>query len=139
MLTSPQSKGNLLLSFINFTVYFNVISTFITEYLFQILCQSAREHLEPGVSFTNILLEPFSYKSDLHSFSLVTVWLCNFLAKNIGAKGTPKVLVKLTTGVNFITILLEHFSYKSDLCSFSQVTVWLCNFLAKEYWHKSCW
>jgi len=33
---------------------------------------------KPGVKFINILPEPFLYESVLPSFSLVTVWLCNF-------------------------------------------------------------
>ncbi len=35
----------------------------------------------PGVNFINILHTPFLYKSVLGSFSLVKVWLCNFLAQ----------------------------------------------------------
>jgi len=35
----------------------------------------------PGVNFTNILQAAFSYESALHSFSLITVWLCKFLEK----------------------------------------------------------
>jgi hypothetical protein len=38
---------------------------------------------------------PF-YETILHSFSLVTVWLCNFWCKNIGAKAARKMLMKLT-------------------------------------------
>jgi len=34
-----------------------------------------------GVKFINILLVPFSYQSILCSFSLITVWLCNFWAQ----------------------------------------------------------
>jgi len=45
----------------------------------------------PGVNFINILLSPFSYESVLHSFSLVTVWLCNFFGARILAQ---KLLVK---------------------------------------------
>jgi len=60
-----------------------------------------------GVNFINILCSNFLYKSALRSFSLVKFWLCNFLAqkywrKNIGAKGSSKMLVKLTTGVGQI-------------------------------------
>ncbi len=38
----------------------------------------------------------FSYKSFLHSLSLITVWLCDFCRKNIGAKAARKILIKLT-------------------------------------------
>jgi len=39
-----------------------------------------------GVNFTNILLKTFLDKSGLHSFSLFTVWLCNFLAQEYRCK-----------------------------------------------------
>jgi len=45
-----------------------------------------------GVNFINILRVPFSYQSYLRSFSLVTVWLCDFLAKAV-----RKMLMKLFT------------------------------------------
>jgi len=55
--------------------------------------------------FHQVLHITFLYKSALClcSFSLITVWLCNFLAqkywhKNIGAKAAHKMLIKLTTG-----------------------------------------
>jgi len=44
----------------------------------------------PGVNFINILLEPFSHKSVLRSFYLVTVRFCSFWRKNI----VTKLLVK---------------------------------------------
>ncbi len=34
-----------------------------------------------GINFVIILLGPFSYTNVLSSFSLVTFWLCNFLAQ----------------------------------------------------------
>jgi len=43
----------------------------------------------PGVNFINILHAPFSYKSALHSFSIITVWLCNFLAQEYWRKSCP--------------------------------------------------
>jgi len=54
--------------------------------------------LTAGVNFINILCVCFAYKSALHSFSLLKIWLCNFWQKNIGAKGACKMLMKLTTG-----------------------------------------
>jgi len=46
--------------------------------------------LTAGVNFTNTLLVPFSNKSALQSlesfFSLITVWLCNFLVKEYWCK-----------------------------------------------------
>jgi len=57
--------------------------------------------LTASVNVINILRWPFLYKSVLHSFSLVTVWLCNYLEQeywNIGAKAAHNMLIKLTTG-----------------------------------------
>jgi len=42
--------------------------------------------LTTGVNFTNILFEPFLYKGALCSFSLLTIWLSNFLAKEYWPK-----------------------------------------------------
>ena len=49
--------------------------------------------------FINILCSPFMYESALHTFSLVTVWLCSFLLQEIGAKAACKMLMKLMTVV----------------------------------------
>jgi hypothetical protein len=51
-----------------------------------------------GVNFINILRSNFLYESASSSFSLVTFWLCNFLAQTIGAKGGHEMLMKLTQG-----------------------------------------
>jgi hypothetical protein len=59
------------------------------------------QFLPPGVNFTNILSAPFSYKSFLRSFYVLTYWACNFWQKNFGAKAAHKILVKLTPGGNF--------------------------------------
>jgi len=48
--------------------------------------------LTAGINFTNILLKNFSNESDLHSVSLVTFWLCNFLANRILVQ---KILLEL--------------------------------------------
>jgi hypothetical protein len=48
----------------------------------------------PGVD----LPMPFLYKSALHSFSLITVWLLIFWRKYISVKAAHKMLMKLTTG-----------------------------------------
>jgi len=48
----------------------------------------------PGVNFTNILRAVLLNKNVMHTFSLLTVWLCQ---KNIGAKAARKMLMKLTT------------------------------------------
>jgi len=59
-----------------------------------------------GVNFIHILQVPFFYKSALQSFSLIIVWLWFFGQKNIGAKATYKMSMKLTTGVNSINIFV---------------------------------
>jgi hypothetical protein len=43
--------------------------------------------LTPTVNFTNILLAAFLYESVFCSFSLLTVWLGNFLVKEYRLKG----------------------------------------------------
>jgi len=42
--------------------------------------------LHPGVNFTNILRAAFSYESFLRSFYVLTIWVCNFLAKGFWRK-----------------------------------------------------
>ncbi len=49
-----------------------------------------------GVNFTNILIAAFLYKSNMHYFSVLTVWVCNFWQKDFGAKAAHKMSVKLT-------------------------------------------
>jgi len=39
-----------------------------------------------GVNFTNILQAAFLYKSSLRSFYVLTIWICNFLAKGFWHK-----------------------------------------------------
>jgi hypothetical protein len=49
------------------------------------------------VNFTNILQAAFSYQSSLHTFYVLTIWVCNvFGERNFGAKAAHKMLVKLT-------------------------------------------
>jgi hypothetical protein len=56
--------------------------------------------LTPGVNFINILQEPFSNKSALHSFSLITIWLWNFLSKEYLQKAPCKMFVEMIKGVS---------------------------------------
>jgi len=46
-----------------------------------LLCAKMLEKLTLGVNFTNILQWPFLYESTLRCFSLITTWLCYFLAE----------------------------------------------------------
>jgi len=39
-----------------------------------------------SINFINILSAPFLYESVLPSFSIITVWLCDFLAKEYRCK-----------------------------------------------------
>jgi len=61
-------------------------SQFLTEDLHTVL-------ISPKL--TNIF---FCTEVFLQSFSLLSVWLCNFLLKEIGTKSVHKMLVKLTRG-----------------------------------------
>jgi hypothetical protein len=50
------------------------------------------------VNFTNILRAATSYQSCLCTFNVLTIWVCNFLAKGFWRKAAHKMLVKLTPG-----------------------------------------
>jgi len=52
-----------------------------------------------AVNFTNILQAAFPYQSSLHTFYVLTIWVCNFWQKDFGAKAAHKMLVKLTPGL----------------------------------------
>ena len=66
-----------------------------------------------GVNFITILCTIFSYKRALHSLSLITIWLCNFLAEEYVEKAACKMLVKSTPTVGSISPIL----YEQLLCS----------------------
>jgi len=51
-------------------------------------------------------MSSFFAQKCLRSFSLRTVWGCNFCQKNISAKATCKMLVKLKVGVEFTKLCL---------------------------------
>jgi len=53
----------------------------------------------------------FHMKFVLCSFSLLTVWLCSFLAKKYWRKAAHKILMKLTTGIRM----------KLELCYFTSL------------------
>jgi hypothetical protein len=48
------------------------------------------------VNFTYILQAAFSFQRSLRTFYVLTIWVCNFLAKGFCAKAAHKMLVKLT-------------------------------------------
>ncbi len=55
-------------------------------------------------NFINILRMHFLFESLLLSFSLITIWLCNFLAKDIDAKAAHKMLIKLKIDIHIFPI-----------------------------------
>jgi len=58
-----------------------------------------------GVNFINILCAPFSYIDGvLRSFSLVIVWLCNFMTQEYREKDANKMLMKLTAGGKILNL-----------------------------------
>ena len=67
--------------------------------------------LTPGVNFTYILWLAFLYKSVLHSFSLITVRLCNFCRKNIFPKAAYKMLMKLTASMSLTQCFFHRFGH----------------------------
>ncbi len=79
--------------------------------------------LTPGVDFINIWRSNFLYKSASRSLSLVTFWLCNFLAQKYQSKRLVKMLMKLTPEK---LELIQH----TDLVRYHSTLV------PKEYGHK---
>ncbi len=61
-----------------------------------------RQH-RPGVNFINILHLPFWYKSVLRSFSLVTVWLCNFFVQEYWYKSENVDEIDYSESVEMMT------------------------------------
>ncbi len=70
------------------------------------------------VCTANILQAAFSYESFLRSFSVLTIWVCNFLAKGFSTNAAHKMLVKLTAGgsIGHGHVLQLLFSRKSENC-----------------------
>jgi len=88
------------------TIMFQKRERRVTSFRGLWLC-SSRAFYIPGFNFINILRMNFSYKSALHSFSLVTFWLCNFLTQKHWCKVTHKMLMKLTPW-KLSTLLFSH-------------------------------
>jgi len=72
------------------------------------------------------------------SFSLLTIWLYILWQKNIGAKATRKMIMKLTTLVSLTNFFGAAFFLQKCFRQLFVPIVWHCNFLAKEYLRKSC-
>jgi hypothetical protein len=51
----------------------------------------------------------FSYESFLCSFYMLTIWVCNFLRKDFGAKAAHKMLVKWTPGGRKYQLIYPYF------------------------------
>jgi len=77
------------------------------RYLDEAMEDTKKSRYEAQVSISSTFYEQlFLYKIVLHSFSLLTVWLCNFFFKRILLqKAACEMLVKLTSSVNFINII----------------------------------
>ncbi len=89
------------------------LSKILTNYFGIVVKQFPAQNLSlrAGVNFINILCVPFLYKSILHSFSLIAVWLCIFFwRKNISAKAACKMLMKLTTSGQFHQLFTSIFT-----------------------------
>jgi hypothetical protein len=61
--------------------------------------KSCAKNFGMSVNFTNILRAAISYQSCLRTFNVLTIWVCNFLAKGFWHKAAHKMLVKLTPGL----------------------------------------
>jgi hypothetical protein len=73
-----NTASQRILTFDWITQYFVLQTTELTGSRFLSSCAALKKQ---GVNFINILRAHYSYKSALHNFSLVTFWLCNFLAQ----------------------------------------------------------
>jgi len=62
----------------------------------------------PEINFNNIFTISFLYENVLCSFSLITVWLFNLLAKVYWRKAAHKMLAKMTPVIHFTNILHLH-------------------------------
>jgi len=62
-----------------------------------------------GVDFVNILRSHILYKNKLHSFSIITVRLCDFLMKGYGKKAPVKCWWNCSQGADFTNIFFRLF------------------------------
>jgi hypothetical protein len=82
-LSDYQGPVNLILPNIDFDFTFELSRPLQS---FGILKMFNDGFQRKGVNFTNILHIPFFYESASRRFSLITVWLCNFWAKEYRCK-----------------------------------------------------
>ena len=80
--------------------------TWLSSCTFGICAHKMLLKLIAGVNFANIFWASFSNKSVFPSFSVLTVWVCNFWHMEISAKAACKIFVKLTAVENFLDLLL---------------------------------
>ncbi len=69
------------------------------------------------VNFINILLVRLLCESALRNFSLITVWLCNFLVQKYWRKAACKMLIKFTPGLKMAcvpTTFVDLFVWKEN-------------------------
>jgi len=75
-------------------------------YFFSLTCIDTRNTARVRCDFINILGAPFLYKSILHSFSLITVWLCTILAKEYWHKSCSKNVDEIDYRTRYFVVLL---------------------------------
>jgi len=73
------------------------ISSMLYEQLLHVQIPKAQKRHSSCQSFFQHFTLDFISLFALHSFSLVTVWLCDLWQKNIGTKTARKMLMKLTS------------------------------------------
>jgi len=109
MLSQASFQDEIQKNFVKADVFFqtlNIISISQSPLMdVSSIFKKKLKSLKAGVNFINILHKTFSYKSILRSYSLISVWLCNFWHKNIDEKAACKMLMKLTTGVDLTNML----------------------------------
>jgi len=89
-----------------------------------------------GVKLINILLEPFSYKSALRSFSLITVWLWIFLLKEYQQKSCSPNVDEIDLKCQIHQHFIVTFSYKSAICEAFLYFIFVFVFFDKNYLKK---
>jgi hypothetical protein len=73
----------------------------------RVLLTKKRTTMLLRVNFINILLEPFLYESVLRLFSLVTGWLCNFLAQKYWHKSCSYNVDEINKKLQCQTVIRE--------------------------------
>jgi hypothetical protein len=103
-----------------------------TNFCMKKSCWKMLMKLTQGVNFNNSLLVPFVSKIVFQSFSLITVWLCNFFWKNIGEKAAHEMLINVTKAI-MVSISPTFFWVASEQIFFCQkITKQNCDYRNAE-------